>query len=158
MPATLSHLSSNKRTLVHEFEDGATVTIVYRPGNVTPRQFHHVQALQSLQMDELTLDEQSELMDEMTHMLADTLVSWDMLNDEGQPIAPTYEGLQDVNYEAQQIIYEWIVEDQQVGKANGTGPSQESSMPTSESRAPVPMTRTSRPSPTGTTSTKQRSG
>jgi hypothetical protein len=158
MPATLSHLSRNKGRLTHTFEDGATVTITYRPGRITPRQLHRADALAARGEDQLTQAEQRELMDEQTRLLASALIDWDLQDDQGQPIPPTREGLEDVDYEAQQIILEWIVEDSQLGKSNGTAPSQALSTDTSASPAPVPMIRSSRPSPNGTSTKRRRAG
>jgi hypothetical protein len=159
MPATLSHLSRNKSTFTHEFEDGTSVTITYRPGRITPRQLHRVQEFEARPDRALSQEESLELMDETTRLLASALIDWDMQDDETHElIPPTFEGLQDVDYEAQQIVMEWIVEDQRLGKSNGTGPSPVSSTRTSESKAPVPMIPSSRRSRTSTTNTTQRSG
>lgn len=157
MPARLSSLSRNRGEFTKHFEDGSSISVVYRPGRITPRQLHRAQALQE-RGDELSDAEQQSLMDEQTQLLADTLIAWDLLDDNGHPIPATLEGLQDVDYQAQGMILNWIVEDQQPGKASASGTSPGSSTPDSASPVPAQTISTSHPSPTGTHSKKRRSG
>jgi hypothetical protein len=157
MPAELSNLARDHARLVHTFADGTSLTIDYRPGHITPRQVHRTQALSARPFEELTPEERNELTDNTMHFLADTLIDWD-LEKNGVRIPPTLEGLEDVHYDAQAAILEWIVEDQRLGKSNGTGPSPESSMATSELPAPVPMIRSSHQSRTSTSNTRQQNG
>lgn len=158
MPASLSHLSRNHARLVHTFEDGASLTIDYRPGYITPRHLHRTQMLSSHKFEELSESEQAEAMEETTRLLAGILIAWDLLNDHGDPIPATLEGMEDVDYVAQAEILGWIMKDQRLGKSTGTAPSQGSSTPTSASPAAVPTTHSSRRSRTGTPPTKRRSG
>jgi hypothetical protein len=157
MPAELSNLTRDHARLTHTFEDGTSVTIDYRPGHITPRQLHRTQALSARPIDELTSEERTELMDDTMQFLSECLIDWD-LEHQGVPIPPTLEGLEDVHYDAQAVILRWIVEDQQMGKANGTGPLEASSMPISASQAPAPTILSSRRRRNGTTTARRLNG
>ncbi len=157
MPADLSNLTRDHARLVHTFEDGTSVTIDYRPGHITPRQLHRTQALSARPFDELTQDERTELMDDTMRFLAECLIDWD-LESKGVRIPPTLEGLEDVHYDAQSAILEWIVQDQQMGKVNGTAPSKGSSTPISASQVQAPTILSSRRSKSGTTTGRRLNG
>lgn len=67
MPITLTDLQGNTRTLTVEY-DGDTVTIVYRPGAITPSSSQDFSR-------QTTADQLLEL-----------LVSWDVLDDKGKAL------------------------------------------------------------------------
>jgi hypothetical protein len=133
MPANIGNLTVNRAHLERHFEDGSSLFIDYRPAQVTPRQLHKVQDMQQRNWDDLSPAEQNELMDSTVKMLADCLIDWDLLDRNNQPIPPTLEGLQDVDYLSQVAILEMIVEDQRLGKPNGNGQLPASSTDTSAS-------------------------
>ncbi len=121
MPARLSSLNRNHARVELDLGDGATLTIDYRPGMLTPRQLHRAQAMDGVDFETLTQAEQADLMDDTTRMLADSLISWDLLDESDQPIAPTFAGLQDVDYAAQSVILQAIIDDQRLSKTSGNG-------------------------------------
>ncbi|MBX6770884.1 MAG: hypothetical protein IRY83_04110 [Chloroflexi bacterium] len=82
MPVRLSHLAQDRRTCTLRVGD-ETVTITYRPGGVTPE-------LED-QLREYTADQRGGAA--MVALLAHCLVEWDVLDEDGEPLAPTAENL-----------------------------------------------------------------
>lgn len=158
MSGTFSHLTRNHARLVHVFDDGTTVTIDYRPVMLTPRQLHRIQLLSDTPFEDLSTAEQVELMDRTQEMLASMLIDWDAKDADGNKIPPTLDGLEDIPYDVQGEILQWLRDDQQAPKANGSGSSPESSTLPLASPDPAPMTTSSRSARNGTTPTRLRNG
>ncbi|HET8909130.1 MAG TPA: hypothetical protein VFN11_19415 [Ktedonobacterales bacterium] len=158
MSGTFSHLTRNHARLVHEFDDGETITIDYHPAMLTPRQLHRIQLLSDTPFKDLSTAEQIELMDRTQEMLASTLIDWDAKNDKGEKIPPTLDGLEDVHYDAQAAILQWIRDDQRAPKANGSEKLPESSTLPLALPDPAPMTTSSRHARNGTTPVRSRNG
>ena len=161
MPASLTQLSRNRGRVTLDFGGGATLTIDYRPLLITPRQLHRLNSVSQkpyAQMSDAEKADQMALLDEQTHLLADCLVAWDLLDALGQPIPPTYEGLLDVDTDAQGIILSAIIEDQRAPKQQAIPPvapvgnqavsTVASSSPSPSAPQPVPLPPA--PSPNGT--------
>ncbi len=121
MPASLSNLTTNHARIVRTFDDGSSIFIDYKPLSVTPRQFHRLQTLRNQVWEDLSADEQTEAVDTTTRLLASCLIAWDFVDEQGQPIPATLEGLQDVSYEHQTLLLDMIQQDQQLPKVNGIG-------------------------------------
>ena len=158
MSGTFSHLTRNHARLVHTFDDGETITIDYRPAMLTPRQLHRIQLLSDTPFEDLSTAEQVELMDRTQEMLASMLIDWDAKDDNGQKIPATLDGLEDIPYDVQAAILQWLRDDQQAPKANGREKSPESSTRPLASPDPAPMTTSSRNARNGTTPTRSRNG
>lgn len=158
MSGTFSHLTRNHARLVHEFDDGATITIDYRPALLTPRQLHRIQLLSDTPFADLSTPEQVELMDRTQEMLASMLIDWDAKDDAGQKIPATLDGLEDIPYDVQAAILQWIRDDQQAPKANGSGSSPESSTLPLALPDPAPTMISSRNARNGTTPVRLRNG
>lgn len=155
---TFSHLPRELATFTHHFEDGASLTITYRRNVLTPRVLHAINELRQRGQDALTDDEAIELMDATQHLLASVLDGWTATHDDGSPILCTFEGLNDVDYDAQQAVLGWIREHQSPGKSSASASSPVSSTPISESRARASKTSSYHRSRNGTAKRASRAG
>lgn len=78
MGVRVSHLVRDQRVITLPL-DGETVVITYRPGGLTPETEDRLR--------EYADDQRGGAM--LVAWLADVLVEWDVLDDTGQPLAPT---------------------------------------------------------------------
>ena len=85
MPIRLSQVGKQQKTATVAY-DGETVDIVYRPGAFTPR----VEA----RINEAQKD--STVSQELAQILSEVIISWDVLDDDGQPLPPTIDLLMDL--------------------------------------------------------------
>jgi hypothetical protein len=122
MPASLNQVARNRATLTLDFGEGASLTVVYRPGAITPRQLHRTYPEADTPFADLPDAEQRALMEEVTRSLGNCLLDWDLLDNDGQPIPATPEGLQDVDYVVQTVVWKAISEDQRPGKETPPAP------------------------------------
>jgi len=84
MAIKLSQIGTKTRTVTAAY-DGDEVTLTYRPGAFTPR----IEARLS------EAQEQGRVSQEVAAVLADVLVSWEVLDDEGNALEPMAELLMD---------------------------------------------------------------
>lgn len=82
MPIKLSHLASDRRTCTITVGD-ETVTVTYRPGGVTPELEDELRDCAADQRGGAAL----------VALLSHCLVEWDVLDDDGRPLAPTPKNL-----------------------------------------------------------------
>jgi hypothetical protein len=157
MPASLGQLTANRARLERTFDDGESFFIEYRPMQLTPRQLHVIHMIKGRAWDTLTEAEQEAGINATTRLLADCLIATDATTSAGEPIICTYEGLQDVTIVDLTALLDLIMEDQRLGKANGSARSQASSTPPSAS-LPSPVMTVSPTSANGTSSSRSRSG
>jgi hypothetical protein len=69
--------------------------------------------------------------------LADVLISWDVLNDDGTPFEPTPENIAVLSYPAQSDLLRRIMEAAVPSRAEGNASPEPSSIPPSGSEAPA---------------------
>src|SRR5260370_41688501 len=120
MPASLAQLTANSARLERHFPDGESFFIEYRPGDLTPRQMHLINAQKDRQFSDLTPAEQAEPLDAITRMLANLLVATDATTSAGGPVICTYAGLQDGSFTDQTPLLALLIEDQRPGKTTDT--------------------------------------
>lgn len=137
MPGTLTQLMRNRARVNIPLSDGSSIYIDYRITALTPRLKAEFTAAQSGEHEEAALDL-------VTRFLTTVVIDWDLLDEAGQPIPPTAEGLQDVDYEAQMILFNAIWEHMQLGKPTGTPPSTPSASPSSPTATQATSRRSSR--------------
>jgi len=104
MPLTLAHLKRNTRTLVLEYA-GEQVNVTYKPGAMTP-------AL-SLEM----ADPATNL--PVVTVLEQTLVSWDVVDDDMLPLPVTHDTLIMLPSDFLGAVFGALMEDVSVGKPSG---------------------------------------
>ena len=104
MPLTLAHLKKNTRTLTLTYA-GEEVNVTYRPGAMTP-------AL-SLEM----ADPATNL--PVVTVLEQTLVSWDVLDDDLTPLPVTHDTLIELPSDFLSVVFSALMEDFSVGKPSG---------------------------------------
>ena len=104
MPLTLAHLKRNTRTLVLEYA-GEQVNVTYKPGAMSP-------AL-SLEM----ADPATNL--PVVTVLEQTLVSWDVIGDDAQPLAVDHDTLLTLPSDFLGTVFSALMDDVSVGKPSG---------------------------------------
>ncbi len=82
MPVRIGNLVRDRRTVTIPIDD-ETITITYRPGGFTPDTEDRLREYADDQRGGAAL----------VAMLADVLVEWDVLDDDGKPLRPTAENL-----------------------------------------------------------------
>src|SRR5690242_17195394 len=119
MPATLAQLARNRARVIIGDEDGDHIYVDYRPGAITPRTIQAAQRFQGADFEALSADDKAEALSAMPRMLASAMLGWDLLDNDGHPIPPTLEGLQDVDYAVQSLILQAITDHQRLGEQTG---------------------------------------
>ncbi len=82
MPIRISNLVRDRRMVTIPIDD-ETVTITYRPGGFTPETEDRLRTFADDQRGGAAL----------VALLADCLIDWDVLDDDGKPLRPTAENL-----------------------------------------------------------------
>lgn len=95
---------------------GKVLTIWYRPGAITPRMVHASRRWRDVRYEDMSADEQTEVLDSSSRMLEALVDSWNVDN-RGVPVEPTVEGLLDVPFNVQRVFISAIMDDQQAPKA-----------------------------------------
>lgn len=108
MPIKLSKIGAKTRKTTATY-DGDEVALTYRPGAFTPR----VEARLS------EAQEEGRVSQEVAAVLADVLVSWDVLDEDGKPLKPTAELLMDFPIDFLVGVTEAIGEDMRPKEKNG---------------------------------------
>lgn len=148
MGVTLGQLARNHATLVIPTSGDEPLRITYRPAAITPRVRAQLQAAEG---------DQDATLDAMTAFLAAVVEDWTLEytgpdgTPSGRQIPATAEGLLDVDYEAQAVIINALMEAVQLGEANGARSLTPSASPSSPAATPA-ISR--RPSRTGTRRSK----
>jgi hypothetical protein len=131
MRVTLAQIAVNRAHVTIEGE-GGNLEIDYRPGGITPRTRATYRALADASFEDLGADEQDEVLQASTALLAALVISWNLDAPDGTPILPTIEGLADVDYATQAFILGKLHEAMALGEANAKTPTGASSSPGSK--------------------------
>ncbi len=119
MPIKLADLAKQTKTVTVAFEGAEEpLTVTYRPRFLTPaRQVAFEEAARAGRHTEL-----------LTEGIVGLVAEWDLLSDDGQPVALTAEGLADVPLEVLSVVVEAIGRDVAPSPLPGNGSAATSSL------------------------------
>ena len=122
------------KVLKLNFEDPEMKGLVVRVKSVKLGKLLGLVKLVSLDTEKLTPEDLA-LIDDVFQTFADSLVSWNVEDDDDQPVPPTLDGVysQDLDF-IMEIVAAWVdgltgVSDPLAGRSRGGGTSQEASLP-----------------------------
>ena len=141
MPATMSQLLGDRARVTITGANGFSIFVDFRPRatrrdelRAVVQRFsamrastHALDELQATDDADTAIRAANEALDtteaNVTQKLAALLLDWDLLDDDGEVIPPTLDGLMTVDYRLQRRILDAIESDNQVGEATGATPS-----------------------------------
>ena len=120
MPVSRSHLTRPRpREVTVDFGDGDTLSITFDSNAITPAWMHRVEVIQN-EMDSMLLSRQ----------LADIILAWDLVEEDGSAFPPTAENLAVLAYPMQTALLGQIVQAAMPGSEEGNVSSNISDTPT----------------------------
>ncbi len=125
MPISIAALAANRRTVNIDF-DGDTLKVVYRPSAINAAQEHR--ELEDKAVGKYVLS--------IIHTLTETIVSWDLLGDDGQPLPLTEDALKPLGIDILSKISSAIIADALPNRT--TQPNSNGSSPRTDASAPAP--------------------
>lgn len=162
MGVTLGQLAGERAEATITTAAGATLWFAYRPGQLTPRFVRSAKAAYRTALrsadangNAASVSDEEALRladdaDEVTAFLAAVLLDWDLEYPDpvtGQPSGrklPIADGLQDLDYEIQGLMYGEIARGQRLGESNGARLSTPSASPSSRAERRATSRRKSR--------------
>ena len=120
MPVSRSHLTRPRpREVVVDFGEGDTLSITFDSNAITPAWMYRVEVIQN-EMDSMLLSRQ----------LADIILGWDLVEENGSEFPPTAENLAVLSYPMQTTLLGKIVEAAMPGSEEGNASMNISDTPT----------------------------